>query len=902
MGPAFNIDDTAAHIQAALNALNGDPNIEQIIISNNAAITITVNQISTDATALSILINQNGTPAALTVNDTAAHIQSSFATIGSDAAITQIVVNNAAFVTLTSSQVANNLGALGKLYQSNGTTPATVTVKDSAANVATNLNALQTAGSPVTSIVISNSNPMTLTAAQIANDAGALAKVVNNNSGTVHYYVVDTGANISSHLGALEANTSITSITVSDNASVTLTYAQISTDLGVLAELVNANATPYTLTVADTAADIQAVIDTIGGNSHVTKIVLTDNGSITISASQLASDGTAIGEMYESNGTTHATVTVSDTAANIVSNLAALNSSPYVSKIEVASGTVTVAVTDVLNHGTALGELYNANGTQLEIYNVSDTAANISAALGALNSDTQIGKIIVSDSGTGGVVTASVAQLTSDATALGELFQANGTTPATITVSDTSVNLSGGTLETLSADSQVTKVVISNGSSVTLSVAQIEEAGTQTELGILYATGGSTPATVTISDTAANIAADLNALSGDSQVTKIIASDSGLVTVTVAQLTSDATAISELYNSNGTTPASLSVSDTAANISSASGTLNGDSRVTQIVINNGGTVTISAAAAANDTTALGELFLANGTTHAQVAVSDLAANVVSNLAGLESNISHISGITLTDVSEPTLTVTATQFTNDASVLSAISSPYHLDVTGVSVAQFTAVAANSHVGNGAIAVSDSVVDVQAGLNTLEASVSKIGAIALTDGTTPTITTSYATFTADQSVLTDITSSFNLVVTGVSAAGAAGVASANIPSEASLSMTISDTGANIGDYLANLETVVGDISSIVPTDGKPDYTLNETNYNSYLSLLGKISGGYLVNVNHVLAADAGTLAGAASVVTIAVNDSSANVNANFASLNTAVTDGKLSSIALRTDHPH
>jgi hypothetical protein len=897
-GPAFNIDDTAANIDAALNTLTKDSNIQQIIISDNAAITITVAQISSDATALSTLINQNGSAAALTVNDTAAHIAASFATIGSDTAVTQIVVNNAAFVTLTASQVANNLSALGKLYQSNGTTPATVTVKDSAANVAANLNALQTAGAPVTSIVISNSNPMTLTAAQIANDGGALAKLVNNNSGAVHYYVLDTAADISNHLAALQANANISSITVSDNASIMLTYAQISSASGALAELQNANSTPYTLTVADTAADIQAAIDTIGGNSHVTKIVLTDNGTITVSASQLASDGTAIGEMYESNGTTHATVTVSDTAANIVSNLAALNSSPYVSKIEVASGTVTVAVTDVINHGTALGELYNANGTQLEIYNVSDTAANISAALGALNSDTQIGKIIVSDSGTGGVVTASVAQLTSDATALGELFQANGTTPATITVSDTSANLSGGTLETLSADSQVTKVVISNGSAVTLSVAQIEEAGTQSELGILYASNGSSQGTVTISDTAANIAADLNALSGNSQVTKIIATDSGLVTVTVAQLTSDATAISELYNSNGTTHASLLVADTAANISSAFGSLNGNSQVSGIVVtdSSSNTVTISAAAAANDTTALGELYLANGATHAEVAVSDLAVNVVSNLAGLESNISDISGIVLTDVSEATLTVTAAQFTSDASVLSAISSPYHLDVTGVSVSQFATVAANSHVGTGAIALSDTAANVQAGLGTLEASVSKIGSVALTDGSTPAITVAYATFTADQAVLADITSSFNLVVTGVSAAGAAGVASATIPSEASLSMTVSDTGANIGANLASLESVVGDISSITPTDGKPDYTLSETNYDSYLSVLGKISGGYLVNLNQVLAADAGTLAGVSSVATIAVSDTAADVNANFASLNTAVTDGKLSSIAL------
>ncbi len=37
-GPNFNINDTAANIQAALNALNGDSHITQIIVSDNASI------------------------------------------------------------------------------------------------------------------------------------------------------------------------------------------------------------------------------------------------------------------------------------------------------------------------------------------------------------------------------------------------------------------------------------------------------------------------------------------------------------------------------------------------------------------------------------------------------------------------------------------------------------------------------------------------------------------------------------------------------------------------------------------------------------------------------------------------------------------------------------------------
>ena len=109
----------------------------------------------------------------------------------------------------------------------------------------------------------------------------------------------------------------------------------------------------------------------------------------------------------------------------------------------------------------------------------------------------------------------------------------------------------------------------------------------------------------------------------------------------------------------------------------------------------------------------------------------------SALNTLETYVSQINTIALTDGSTPTITVTYSQFTSDAGVLADISSAYNLAVTSVLVANFASVAANSHVGAGDISVSDTAAHVQSGLATLEASISKIGTIVLVNGTTPTI---------------------------------------------------------------------------------------------------------------------------------------------------------------------
>ena len=68
-----------------------------------------------------------------------------------------------------------------------------------------------------------------------------------------------------------------------------------------------------------------------------------------------------------------------------------------------------------------------------------------------------------------------------------------------------------------------------------------------------------------MTDTAADITAALNSLDG-SNIASITISDNGAIGVSVAQLTSDATAISKLADQSGGLSYQLAVTDTAADI------------------------------------------------------------------------------------------------------------------------------------------------------------------------------------------------------------------------------------------------------------------------------------------------------------------------------------------------
>ena len=232
----------------------------------------------------------------------------------------------------------------------------------------------------------------------LAADAGGHTNVTYSGA-PLAPIVVDTAANLSGAvLDSLQANPAITSIVVSDDGfsgggDVQLTTAELANDASTIAKLTYANATPYALRVADTALNLSgAELDTLQADTHVKSILVTDNGT--------------------SNG-----------------------------------GRVQLTVAQLTADAQALGELVFASGHNGGILRINDTAAHVSANLDTISADIQIGRIWITDNQ---ALTVSVAQLTSDAAAIAYASEINNTpAPAKLDVVDTSANLNGAAIHSL---------------------------------------------------------------------------------------------------------------------------------------------------------------------------------------------------------------------------------------------------------------------------------------------------------------------------------------------------------------------------------------------------------------------------------------------------------------------
>ena len=116
-----------------------------------------------------------------------------------------------------------------------------------------------------------------------------------------------------------------------------------------------------------------------------------------------------------------------------------------------------------------------------------------------------------------------------------------------------------------------------------------------------------------------------------------------------------------------------------------------------------------------------------------VTVSDSAANIVTNLSGIQRLVSAhlLTSITLTENGTPTLMVSWAQLSAASTAIGAIAGSYYLAVTGVDAANAASVAGQSHVAS--VAVSDSGVNVVSNYNVLQALAAsgKLASIAATD---------------------------------------------------------------------------------------------------------------------------------------------------------------------------
>lgn len=174
---------------------------------------------------------------------------------------------------------------------------------------------------------------------------------------------------------------------------------------------------------------------------------------------------------------------------------------------------------------------------------VTDTAAHISASLDTYGANPP-SAITISDNN---ALTVTVAQTTADAGALAVTADANSSAYA-LDVVDSAADVAAGlsTLNALTAAGHVAAIKISDNKALTLAVAPTTWTATATTLAVTKNANGSAY-TIDVVDSAANVAAGLDTLNGNSHVAQIAIADvAPTVGITYGQFTTDTTALAKM--------------------------------------------------------------------------------------------------------------------------------------------------------------------------------------------------------------------------------------------------------------------------------------------------------------------------------------------------------------------
>ena len=248
------------------------------------------------------------------------------------------------------------------------------------------------------------------TAAKITSELEALVFTPKNLATTTTFILTDTSS--------ADPN-----LIASANTTVTVTNGKrVSTVANFLANQGTLDKIPGGFDILDTAANINLDPPSTLHDSHIDKIVVSDNGNVGASIQQLTSDATAIGKLQNANPGDPVRLAITDTVADIQAALSTLaQDASKIASITSSDGPIVVSVATFLADRSALDKIVGG-------FVVSDTAATLAIDLNQLN-DPNISTITISDNGP---IKASVAQLTTDATAIGKLKNAmiatNGTT------------------------------------------------------------------------------------------------------------------------------------------------------------------------------------------------------------------------------------------------------------------------------------------------------------------------------------------------------------------------------------------------------------------------------------------------------------------------------------------
>ena len=848
-GKRVAIVDTAANISAVLGQLESYAGgIASIEVSDNAALSLTPAQLAADSFVLAMVVNANASqPLAYVVTGSLGSVEANAGALdAAGARIAQINVTGGAPLTLTATQVVSYSpfdAALAK-----GCAGGRFAVADASLYIASDLGVLAAQASEISSITSTNSAPLQLTAAKFAQDQAALALARNANGTPLVIDIADSSGNLALQMDAIEANlgqiASIVANNLSGNDDILRTgLAAFLDDRLALDRIVTEDATPRNvlLGVSDTAARISQNLDALDEaltSGSLRQIVVGDPAdNIVLTARQFLDDGAAIATLAAGNPGVR--FEISDTAAHIESDLVALARNGRASRLVALNVTdanpLVLSLDDVLASGVSpLLLAWRASSPTIDVVG---EAADIAQNLGILAADGScLNRIVISDNG---ALDLTAAQAADDGLAIDLLTNADSQAPVAVDIGDAAANISRdfAALASLSVNgaNPISSISVLDAEDVTLSIDDL----------LLHAALAreiqGAPA-LDIFDAAANIAAALPTLLADIRmIGSITISDGDDLLLSAAQQSTYAAVLAKLqpansvitlpvvgwsrFRANASSYESLStgfaLSDTAADIAPHLQALNGVSDLAYIVVN-GGALQLSATQVAYDSSAVSRLVTPAGGP-AGFSVADSALNVAANLDALQAVASRISAIDVTD-GAPLPGVLAAQVSRDAEALSRVNVKIDVVDSDDDVAAcFGALAAHSsqiasiavtggtlqlsatelatgqrtlnalYAADNALqfSVSDGGAAIGAALNALQANLSHLGAVTISDFDEALNVTAHE-FVAD--------------------AGVIDLIEANNPG---VTVAIVDSGANISKYLDQ----IGAASTIVISDNAP-----------------------------------------------------------------------------------
>ena len=235
----------------------------------------------------------------------------------------------------------------------NAFAPLNGTLRDSANNIQTNLDALSASPFLPTTVSFTDSTlPLiTVTQAQLTSDT----KVISSFSGNFNLNV--TSVSVQNLVSVLHT-AKVTSVQISDTA------ADIQADLLSLSSVLNANVGAISGIKITDSAVVKVTPSVAGSDAQVLALILSGGGNYQVTQSTVSQSGSVSAFLTNASAAQNASFSVVDSASNISSNIDQLqNNYSKIAKVIISDGqSVVVSTTQAVSDAQVLNQITSNGG------------------------------------------------------------------------------------------------------------------------------------------------------------------------------------------------------------------------------------------------------------------------------------------------------------------------------------------------------------------------------------------------------------------------------------------------------------------------------------------------------------------------------------------------------------